>query len=107
MAFVNYKALSGDGAAGDGVIPVAVAHLDGARQLTLENVLHSINEAGTTLPTDRWYGSEAVVDRWLAELDWTELSPGPSPVDLEREILTSASPLQHTHSTLAARTRRG
>ena len=67
---MNYKALSGDGtAAGDGVIPVAVAHLEGARQLTLENVLHSINEAGTTLPTDRWYGSEAVVDRWLAELD--------------------------------------
>ena len=70
VAYVNYKALSGDGtAAGDGVIPVAVAHLDGARQLTLENVLHSINEAGTTLPTDRWYGSEAVVDRWLAELE--------------------------------------
>ena len=70
VAFVNYQALSGDGTvAGDGVIPVAVAHLDGARQLTLENVLHSINEAGTTLPTDRWYGSEAVVDRWLAELE--------------------------------------
>jgi hypothetical protein len=28
-------------------------------------VLHSINEAGTTLPTERWYGSENVVDRWL------------------------------------------
>ena len=34
-------------------------------QLTLDGVLHSINEAGTTLPTERWYGSEAVIDRWL------------------------------------------
>ena len=26
---------------------------------------HSINEAGTTLPTERWYGSEKIVDQWL------------------------------------------
>ena len=39
----------------------------------LDGVLHSINEAGTTLPTDRWYGSEAVVDRWLAAESRTEL----------------------------------
>ena len=53
------------GALGDGVIPGGCAHLEGAEQITLEGVLHSINEAGTTLPTERWYGSEAVVDRWL------------------------------------------
>ena len=66
VAFTNYQALSGDGEAiGDGVIPVGCAHLPGALQLTLDGVLHSINEAGTTLPTERWYGSEKVVDRWL------------------------------------------
>ena len=31
----------------------------------LQHVVHSINEAGTTLPTDRWYGSEGVIDQWL------------------------------------------
>ena len=66
VAYTNYVALGGDGAAtGDGVIPVACAHLEGATQLTLDDVLHSINEAGTALPTERWYGSEAVIDRWL------------------------------------------
>ena len=66
VAFTNYIALGGDGrAVGDGVIPVGCAHLAGAEQITLEGVLHSINEAGTTLPTERWYGSEGVVDRWL------------------------------------------
>ena len=59
-------ALSGDGEAmGDGVIPVGCAHLAGARQVTLDGVLHSINEAGTALPTERWYGSENIVDSWL------------------------------------------
>ena len=66
VAYANYVAVAGDGyALGDGVIPVGCAHLEGAEQVTLDGVLHSINEAGTTLPTDRWYGSEAVVDRWL------------------------------------------
>ena len=66
MAFTNYQAVGGDGrAVGDGVIPMSAAHLEGALQVTLDGVLHSINEAGTTLPTERWYGSEAVVDRWL------------------------------------------
>ena len=42
-----------------------VDDLDGATKLKLDGVLHSSNEAGTTMPTDRWYGSERVVDRWL------------------------------------------
>jgi pimeloyl-ACP methyl ester carboxylesterase len=68
VAFTNYQALAGDGGAvGDGVIPVSCAHLEGAEQITLDGVLHSINEAGTTLPTERWYGSEGVVDRWLTQ----------------------------------------
>ena len=45
---------------GDGIVSLAYAHLDGAKQLTLPNVYHSINSPG-----DYWYGGEAVVDQWL------------------------------------------
>lgn len=36
------------------------AHLEGAEQVTLEGVFHSVDKP------DEWYGSEGVVDRWLA-----------------------------------------
>ncbi len=66
VAYRSYSSVCGDGdVTGDGVVPLDWTQLQGARQLRLDGVLHSINEAGTTLPTDRWYGSEAVVDRWL------------------------------------------
>jgi len=66
VAYTSYKAVSGNGnLLGDGVVPLQWTQLAGAKQLTLDNVLHSINEAGTTFPTDRWYGSEEVIDRWL------------------------------------------
>ena len=66
VAYANYNALAGDGTlVGDGVIPVKCAHLPGATQITIENAIHSINEAGTALPTERWYGSEGIVDEWL------------------------------------------
>ena len=52
---------------GDGVVPLEWALLEGSRTIVLDGVLHSINEAGTTLPTDKWYGAEEVVDRWLFE----------------------------------------
>ena len=66
VAFTSYEAVCGDGnVVGDGVVPLAWSMLDGAKQIELDGVLHSINEAGTTIPTDRWYGSEKVIDRWL------------------------------------------
>lgn len=66
VAFTSYKAVCGNGyTTGDGVVPLEWTQLPGAKHLTLDGVLHSINEAGTTLPTDRWYGSEGVIDRWL------------------------------------------
>ena len=66
VAYTSYKAVSGDGEmTGDGVVPLEWSLLEGSRKVVLDGVLHSINEAGTTLPTDRWYGSEKVVDRWL------------------------------------------
>jgi len=66
VAFSSYQAVSGQGGlTGDGVVPLSWTQLDGARQILLDDVFHSINEAGTTNPTDRWYGSEGVIDRWL------------------------------------------
>ncbi len=78
VAFTSYEAVCGDGnCIGDGVVPFEWTQLEGARNIELEGVLHSINEAGTTIPTDRWYGSEGVIDRWLpAVLEETGLSKG-------------------------------
>ena len=66
VAYTSYKAVCGDGKViGDGVVPLEWSLLEGSRQVELDGALHSINEAGTTIPTDRWYGSESIIDRWL------------------------------------------
>uniref|UniRef100_A0A7S2ERA3 GPI inositol-deacylase n=1 Tax=Ditylum brightwellii TaxID=49249 RepID=A0A7S2ERA3_9STRA len=67
VAYDSYEIVSGQngGVTGDGVVPLEWTKLEGARNIVLEGVLHSINEAGTTVATDRWYGSEGVIDRWL------------------------------------------
>lgn len=52
-AWNSYQALGGVGnLTGDGLVPVEWAHLPGAEQLTIKGCLHSINIAGTTLPTN-------------------------------------------------------
>ena len=82
VAFTSYKAVCGEGnVMGDGVVPFEWTMLDGARQIRLDGILHSINEAGTTIPTDRWYGSEKVVDSWL-------------PTVLEEAGITKSSPVE-------------
>jgi len=66
VAFTSYKSVAGKGdLIGDGVVPLEWTQLEGSKQIVLPDVLHSINEAGTTLPTDRWYGSEKIIDQWL------------------------------------------
>uniref|UniRef100_A0A7S4K5P4 GPI inositol-deacylase n=1 Tax=Odontella aurita TaxID=265563 RepID=A0A7S4K5P4_9STRA len=66
VAFTSYESVCGQGGVtGDGVVPLDWTRLEGARQIRLEGVVHSINEAGTTIPTDRWYGSEGIIDQWL------------------------------------------
>ena len=66
VAYTSYEAVCGKGNVdGDGVVPLEWTLLEGSQQVRLDGVLHSINEAGTTIPTDRWYGSDAVIDRWL------------------------------------------
>lgn len=44
---------------GDACVPLVYAHLEGAEQITLDGVFHSVDK-----PQD-WYGAEDVVDRWL------------------------------------------
>lgn len=59
FAFNSYQSVCGDGTTiGDGVVPQCSAHVDGALQLDLEGVLHSINAP------DNWYGSSGVIDTW-------------------------------------------
>jgi hypothetical protein len=42
---------------GDGIVPLALAHLEGARQLTLHEALHGVVGAP-------WYGDAVIVDTW-------------------------------------------
>jgi hypothetical protein len=59
FAYNSYEAVCGDGTTvGDGVVPQCSAHLDGAVQLNLDGVFHSIN-----VP-DNWYGSQSVIEKW-------------------------------------------
>lgn len=45
--------------AGDACVPLISAHLEGAEQITLEGVYHSVDTP------EAWYGAEEVVDSWL------------------------------------------
>lgn len=59
FAYTSYEAVSGIGdLIGDGVVPVIAGHLEGALQINLRGIFHSMN-----MP-DRWYGSESVIDQW-------------------------------------------
>ena len=61
LAYHSYKSVSGKGvASGDGIIPVSVAHLEGALQINLDKVFHAaeLSVAGS------WYGSDGIVDQW-------------------------------------------
>lgn len=64
FAFRSYVQVCGRGdVVGDGVVPLEAAHLEGAKQVNLQNVFHSINAPKA------WYGSEEVIDSWLGEVE--------------------------------------
>ena len=60
VAHLLYRAVIGraavPGTEGDGLVPVVAAHLDGARNLVLEDVVHGVGGA--------WYGAETALDAW-------------------------------------------
>lgn len=64
LAYNSYELTCGQGATwGDGITPIAAAHLDGAENLTLDNVQHSPRR------NRLWYGSPEVVAQWCSYLD--------------------------------------
>ncbi|CAN0065893.1 unnamed protein product [Ectocarpus fasciculatus] len=75
FAYGSYQTVCGEGATmGDSCVPLVYAHLEGAEQVTLDGVFHSVDKP------DEWYGSEGVVDRWLAAVA-QELGPSGSKGD--------------------------
>ncbi|MCS6959345.1 MAG: lipase [Pseudanabaenaceae cyanobacterium SKYGB_i_bin29] len=62
LAYQSYKLTIGDGnSSGDGITPVAAAHLAGATNIVIPGASHSPKRPP-------WYGTEAVIDRWLPHL---------------------------------------
>ncbi|HEY9646562.1 MAG TPA: lipase [Chroococcidiopsis sp.] len=63
FAFSSYELTCGQGNCwGDGITPIEAAHLDGAENLTMADVLHSPR------PGQQWYGSAAIVAQWATYL---------------------------------------
>jgi triacylglycerol esterase/lipase EstA (alpha/beta hydrolase family) len=63
FVYSSYELTCGKGDCwGDGITPIESAHLAGADNLTLENVLHSPR------PGKLWYGSPEVVKAWATHL---------------------------------------
>jgi hypothetical protein len=54
-------------AIGDGIVPAAAVHLEGAEQITFDDVRHGMVGAP-------WYGDDQIIDRWwpLADKLWRE-----------------------------------
>lgn len=59
-----------DGVVGDAVVPSEYATLEGALNVSVEGVFHSMSKVGTYAEdsNEAWYGSDEVVDLWLKEL---------------------------------------
>ncbi|MGB5960697.1 MAG: lipase [Coleofasciculaceae cyanobacterium] len=63
LAYSSYQQTCGIGNCwGDGITPVAAAHLEGAINLTLEGILHSPRRQGM------WYGSASAMSAWMPYL---------------------------------------
>ncbi|NER94864.1 MAG: lipase [Symploca sp. SIO1B1] len=64
LAYNSYELTCGQGNCwGDGITPIAAAHLVGATNLTLEEVLHSPRREGL------WYGSPKTMAAWVQYLN--------------------------------------
>ncbi len=66
------------GVVGDAVVPTACALLPGAEHVILEGVWHSMARIGTLDEASGlvWYGSDAVVDHWLAPMQQRDTFSG-------------------------------
>lgn len=60
----SYKQVCGQADVwGDGVVPEVSAHLQGARNITLDGVYHSM--LGARHPDRPWYGSSGILEQWV------------------------------------------
>ncbi len=65
FTYQSYALTCGQGNCwGDGVTPIAAAHLAGAKNLVLDQVFHSPSRRARR----RWYGSPDVVKNWVEDL---------------------------------------
>lgn len=63
LAYSSYKLTCGEGNTwGDGITPIEAAHLEGARNLVIENAMHSPRSP------QGWYGSEEYLSLWAQYL---------------------------------------
>lgn len=63
LAYSSYQLTCGQGNCwGDGIVPLAAAHLEGAENLVIAGVKHSPRSVGL------WYGSESVLSNWVPYL---------------------------------------
>jgi triacylglycerol esterase/lipase EstA (alpha/beta hydrolase family) len=63
LAYSSYKLTCGQGNCwGDGITPIAAAHLQGAENLVMEGVKHSPRTSGI------WYGTPSVLPSWVPYL---------------------------------------
>lgn len=63
LAYNSYQLTCGEGNCwGDGITPIAAAHLPGATNITLDGVMHSPRSS------ELWYGSPKVRDTWMQYL---------------------------------------
>ncbi len=71
FTYQSYQLTGGQGQCwGDGVIPIAAAHLEGATNLVLESVQHSPRPTSRISRAEdhRWYGSPEIVPQWTSSL---------------------------------------
>ena len=63
LAFNSYKLTCGEGDCwGDGITPIAAAHLNGAKNLVIDQATHSPK------PGKLWYGSPELLSQWVEYL---------------------------------------
>lgn len=63
IAYQSYKLTIGEGEAwGDGITPIAAAHLPGANNIVIEAASHSPKRPP-------WYGTAEIIDRWMTFLN--------------------------------------
>ena len=61
LAYNSYQLTCGEGNCwGDGIIPLEVAHLEGAINITLEGIMHAPTSPGA------WYGSLDAIEAWIS-----------------------------------------